>query len=441
MREFGSRLLRFKIGKSPSEIDRVVREIVSSSFEHVAFYRRFWGERGADPSSIRSAAELGLLPVVGKADLFEASVQNRIHDRVRPARCVRTSTSGSTGFPVVVHMSRTEAVARRILLYLAWSQVAGLPPLLRVADVGAWVKSTSGVAATRRGVVSVVRVSVALPVQRQLDVIARHRPHVISGHPTALDLLAQELGTASSSIRPRLVATRGEVLTPEARRTIGGAFGAPVGDFYNCEEVGSIARQCPRNPDVLHVNTDSCIVEVVDDEGRTVPPGVEGRVLLTSLIHLTTPVIRYDVRDRGVLLSFEGAACSCGSRAPRMGVLAGREDDFVVLPSGRKVSPRLVGTALIRALEVTAAERGVDRLIRAFRVIQDAPDHLTVEIVPDADREAPFEAILSRTFSELHPDLRCSIRLVDAIQPEPSGKTRKVVQAMHSTPSTMPGSM
>lgn len=432
-------LLRFKLGKLPSEIDRTVRGLVSFSYDHVAFYRRFWDERGAHPSSVRSAAELPFLPIVGKADLFQTNVKDRIRHHAHPNRCVRTSTSGSTGFPITVHMSRGEAIARRILLYAAWDHVATLPHVLRVADVGAWVTTASGVAVARRGPVSVVRISVALPVKQQIDVVARHRPHVISGHPTALELLAEEFDAASTAIRPRLVATRGEILTPAARRTIGIAFCAPVGDFYNCEEVGSIARQCPRDPEVLHVNTDSCVVEVVDDEGRAVPPGVEGRVLVTSLIHLTTPVIRYDVRDRGVLLSSKGAACSCGSRAPRMGILAGRQDDLVVLPSGRRISPRLVGTALIRALETAAAERGVDRLLRAFRVIQDAPDHLTVEIVPDADRETPFEAILSRTFAELHPDLRCSLRLVDAIQPEPSGKTRKVVQAMDLARGNIPG--
>jgi hypothetical protein len=49
-----------------------------------------------------------------------------------------------------------------------------------------------------------------------------------------------------------------------------------------------------------------------------------------------------------------------------MSTLGGRDDDFVYLPSGRKVSPRLVATVVHRALDDFCGRRGVGSPLRAF---------------------------------------------------------------------------
>ena len=61
-----------------------------------------------------------------------------------------------------------------------------------------------------------------------------------------------------------------------------------------------------------------------------------------------------------------------------MSTLGGRDDDFVYLPSGRKVSPRLVATVVRRALDDFCGRRGVGSPLRAFQVVQDVLDHLTI---------------------------------------------------------------
>jgi phenylacetate-CoA ligase len=46
----------------------------------------------------------------------------------------------------------------------------------------------------------------------------------------------------------------------------------------------------------------SAIVEVVDEAGRHVAPGEPGsKVLLTNLVNLTQPLIRYELSDSAVL--------------------------------------------------------------------------------------------------------------------------------------------
>jgi len=440
-----NRFLRFKRGKTPSDVDHTLGFLVRSCHRNVAAYRRLLDGQRVLPQRIRSVADLHRLPIVEREELFrDGSVRDRIHARAQLAHCVRTSTSGSTGFPLAIYMSRSEALYRRLLLLSAWRRFGRLPFPLRVADVGSWVGSHSGVEVKRRTGSSVVRISIALPVERQIELLVRHQPHVISGYPTALEILADALGAQAlhaspTALLPSLVATRGELVYEATRRSIESAFGCRVSDFYNCEEVGNVAWECPRDPKTLHVNTDACVVEIVDSEGNPLPAGVEGAVLVTNLYNCTMPFIRYALHDRGVLLPSGGGRCSCGSQSPRMGILGGRDDDYVYLPSGQRVSPRLLATAVLRSFDQLSAERGVDRLFRRFQVVQDAVDHLTILIVPDSDRAIAFEEILAPALRKLHPELRCTVNLVDALPHEPSGKFKKVVQAMaltnHCAPS------
>ena len=436
MGELGDRLLRFKQRKTLRDVDRVLGFLVRSCYRNVAVYRRLLDERRVLPQQIRSVADLPHLPIVEREELLrDGSVRDRVHARAKFTHCVRTSTSGSTGFPLSIYMSRGEALYRRLLLFSAWRRFGQLPFPLRVADVGTWVRSNSGVEVKRRAGSSVVRISIALPVERQIELLLRHRPHVISGYPTALEILADALGAQALhaspiALSPRLIATRGELLVGAPRRSIESAFGCRVADLYNCEEVGNVAWECPRDPGILHVNTDACIVEIIDSEGDPLPPGVEGRVLVTNLYNCTMPFIRYALHDQGILLPSSEGRCACGSQSPRMGILGGRDDDYLYLPSGQRVSPRLVATAVTRAFDPLAQERGVDRFFWKFQVVQDAIDHLTIRIVPDADRAVAFDEILGSALRRLDPELKCTVDLVDGLSYEPSGKFKKVIQAM-----------
>ncbi len=446
MGEPGDRLLRFKQRKTLRDVDRILNFLVRSCYRNVAVYRRLLDERRVLPQQIRSVADLPQLPIVEREELFrDGSVRDRVHARAKFAHCVRTSTSGSTGFPLSIYMSRGEALYRRLLLFSAWRRFGQLPFPLRVADVGSWVGSDSGVEIKRRAGASVVRISIALPMERQIELLVRHRPHIISGYPTALEILADALRAhalhaSPTALSPSFVATRGEIAYEATRRSIESAFGCRVADFYNCEEVGNIAWQCPRDPKAYHVNSDACIVEIVDSEGNPLPAGVEGQILVTNLYNCTMPFIRYALHDRGVLLPSSEGRCACGSQSPRMGILSGRDDDYLYLPSGQRISPRLVATAVTRAFDPLAQERGVDRFFWKFQVVQDACDHLTIRIVPDADRTAAFEEILAPALQSLHPELRCTVDLVDALPHEPSGKFKKVIQAMAPTDRGAPPS-
>ena len=79
--------------------------------------------------------------------------------------------------------------------------------------------------------------------------------------------------------------------------------------MYSSQEVGYIALQCPEN-ESYHIQAENVLVEILDDDGLPCEPGEVGRVVVTALHNLATPLLRYDIGDYAEV----GSPCSCGRR-------------------------------------------------------------------------------------------------------------------------------
>ncbi|MGB2983107.1 MAG: AMP-binding protein [Candidatus Bipolaricaulia bacterium] len=393
------------------------------------------------PEDVRGSRDLERLPIVSKEDLFRPeSLDEVLRHRTQLDRCARVTTSGSTGLPLSIYMSKLEAHYRRLLLLLAWKRVARLVFPCTVAELEHGMENESGFEIRRWGAVRVVRVYAGLPTSTQLRMLRGVRPQLLVGHPTTLEILAEALEATSASLVPRHVVTRGEILYPDARRKIEAAMQCQVSDFYNSEEIGNIAWECPENPRRLHLNTDACVVEVVDEEGMPLPHGVEGRILVTNLYNRTMPFLRYELGDRAALLSVEQIPCSCGTRNPSLSAVSGRIDDFVFLPDGRRLSPHVLVVSLEKALSHRSPHQAsLNHSCRRFQIVQDALDHVTVRIIPEQGVNLDFESLIGPEFRKLHPALRCSAILVDELEFLPSGKFKRVIERIPASEVTGQG--
>ena len=91
-------------------------------------------------------------------------------------------------------------------------------------------------------------------------------------------------------------------------------FGAPIflAKYSLFEEAPFLGWECgERNG--LHLNRQSYILEIVDENGRQVQPGQAGRVVITNFENELMPLIRYDTGERG---RFLGKPCGCGRMSP-----------------------------------------------------------------------------------------------------------------------------
>ncbi|MBX7434703.1 phenylacetate--CoA ligase family protein [Mycobacterium sp. Y57] len=208
-------------------------------------------------------------------------------------------------------------------------------------------------------------VSVGQPLGEMVSQLNTIDPAILEGYPSAIHQLAQEQRAGRLQIRPSLVATGGETVSIDARRTMAAAFEAPVIDAYVSSECLLVATTCRH--EWLHYRSDWMILEPVDADYQPVPPGQPSyTVLLTDLSNRVQPIIRYDLGD-SVLARPD--PCDCGSPLPAIRVI-GRCDDVLRFAAN--------GTVVeVLPLAITAGLEDVDGLDRV-QLIQQDPTLLAV---------------------------------------------------------------
>jgi phenylacetate-coenzyme A ligase PaaK-like adenylate-forming protein len=170
------------------------------------------------------------------------------------------------------------------------------------------------------------------------------QPAILTGYPSALELLADELVAGRLRVRPVIVELAGESVDADGRARIAWAFGgAALHDAYAASECMLMAYDCGQG--WLHVNSDWVILEPVEADYSPTPPGQASHtVLLSNLANRIQPIIRYDLGDT---VTARADPCPCGNPLPTIRV-QGRRDDVLQLEAsdGRtvRILPLAVGS-------------------------------------------------------------------------------------------------
>jgi phenylacetate-CoA ligase len=126
------------------------------------------------------------------------------------------------------------------------------------------------------------------------------------------------------------------------------------------------------------------------------------------------PFIRYSINDRGIPLD---GTCSCGRGLPLMKLVVGRDDDFIWLPSGKRVNPRLI----IPFFELAVG-------VKEFRIVQERKDFIVVEIIPGLKFTIEEqEKLRSNLLDVLKEPVELSFNLCDEIPRGRHGRPRPIL--------------
>ena len=209
------------------------------------------------------------------------------------------------------------------------------------------------------------------------------------------------------------VVTGGEVLFDEQREILERAFRCPVYNRYGSREFANVAHECPEHSG-LHVFDDLYYVEVLDDSGRAVEPGVVGQLVVTDLFNRVMPFIRYRTGD---LVSWKEGKCECGRSYRMFSRVEGRSFDVIVTPSGKKVGGYFW----------TWLSRAVDG-IGAFQVVQKEVDGVVLRIVPGQGwNEEGRKDVIDQIRKVCGDGFEVRIEEVTEIPLTPSGKRRFIL--------------
>ncbi|MEZ4673801.1 MAG: hypothetical protein R2932_06090 [Caldilineaceae bacterium] len=145
----------------------------------------------------------------------------------------------------------------------------------------------------------------------------RKQPKLIIAYAQAIFELALFAEKEGLAVKPQnSILTSACTLYPFMRAQIERVFGCKVFDRYGSREVGDIACECTEH-NGLHVFPWGNYIEVLDDEGNPVSPGVEGNIVVTCLRNHAMPLIRYAIGDRGVLSPSATCAVDAVGRSSR----------------------------------------------------------------------------------------------------------------------------
>jgi phenylacetate-coenzyme A ligase PaaK-like adenylate-forming protein len=347
------------------------------------------------------------------------------------------STSGTTGHPgLFVHDSRAcnvyQAMTCRVdLAWLSgrqWLEMAQLRGRwAAVVGTGGhfggegWMEFLHRRGGWRRLGYRVI--SVQWPLTEIVAELNAFDPAVITGYPSALELLAEEQVAGRLRVRPVLVELGGESVDDDGRARIGAALGGALHDAYAASEFLAIAVDCEQG--WLHVNSDWVILEPVDAGLDPTPAGEASHtVLLTNLANRVQPIIRYDLGD-SVLTRPD--RCPCGSPFPAVRV-QGRRDDVLRLRGAEGMTVSLLPLAIGSVIDETP---GVHR----SQLVQTGPTSLRLRLGLSAGAKADevWDSARANLAAHLTSQGLAGVEIVRASEAPAtsatSGKFRQVIAA------------
>jgi phenylacetate-CoA ligase len=374
-------------------------------------------EAGVQPCDIQTPADLAKLPLMTKADVR----QNREGLRSTAAgKLASSATGGSTGQPLIFDLSKRRIASRvacRQRVAGWWGLSVGDPELAlwgspveltrqdRVRRLRDWLLATRLVSAFEMTEAN---------MSRYLDILERNRTRQIFAYPSSayqLCLYARKQGRNLRRTGVKVVFVTSEMLYPYQRELISEALNCPVANGYGGRDSGFISHECPQGG--MHILTDAIVVEIVDPQGRPLPPGEPGEIVATDLYSDEVPFLRYATGDIGV---FSTRHCACGRALPLLEQIAGRANDSIMAPDGRTINDQ----ALVYLL------REVDG-IEHFRIRQTTLKHLHVQIVRNERFRNQSEEHLRRGWHKLfQAPMDITFEYMPGLPAEPSGKFRHI---------------
>ncbi|NIA68036.1 phenylacetate--CoA ligase family protein [Pelagibius litoralis] len=357
---------------------RQANALLVHAYRTVPFYRDRLAQAGFVPGQTLTEDVWSAIPILTRADLQEAG--DRLLSTQIPERHGKTydiSSSGSTGRPVKAKgtrlvqffwdaMTLREHIWHRRDFQGKLAAVRSFPSGVADYPAGAlsrhWGRSTKDIFATGPSAM----LTVSTRTNDQVEWLLRQQPAYLLTYPSAL----QELLIHCKRERIRIpgllqVRTLSEALNPEIRGLCRDVLDLEIADLYSTQENGYLAFQCPEQG-AYHVQAESALLEVLDEQGRACVPGEVGHVVVTSLHNFAMPMLRYAVGD----LAEAGALCPCGRGLPVLNRILGRVRNVLVYPDGRRSRPRTIEIWEDGVLD-----------IRQMQIIQHALDDIEIRLV------------------------------------------------------------
>lgn len=386
-----------------------LKKLVSHAKARVPHYHK-----SLEGLEMRSLEDLRSFPILEKCDVA-ANPVSLIRSGLSASGMGRIQTSGSTGTPLSLYFDSSDSAYGSALRIHTLTE-CGFHPEGTLANLSSTEFPRPFL---QRFIYRIRTIAPHEPEGLLLEKISTAKADTLFAFPSTLALLSEINAKAKNQLKMRLAISCSEFLSQSARKLISGSFGCDVRNYYGSSESWSIGFECEKGN--MHLNSDSVIMEIVDDEGMPQKDGKTGHVLITSLWRYSMPFIRYRLGDRASL----GGSCPCGRGLHVISSLDGRNADFIELGDGRRTPWASVQIPL-----------GEIPWIARFQCVQDSPGRLRVLAIP---RHGSGKACVSGenelkkvVLDAVGESIDINVEFVDAIKRSPSGKMRDFISKTRS---------
>lgn len=307
-------------------------------------YRKKMEEAGVTPSDIKSIDDIVLLPFTEKEDLQRNYPYGMLASPKEDVIRVH-ATSGTTGNMTIVPCTKkdvallTEGICRTYAMLgckkgfvvqnaFSYSMfIGGMGAQNAVEKLGGTVIPTS-----------------TGNTRRQLQFLKDLKADNLSCTPSYALLIAktlQDYGYQRSDFSLSSCLVAGERIKEEEYSEIEEKLGVKVFDVYGNAEMTNVFAPCKYNTG-KHIPEDMIYAEIIDADGKPLPAGQAGELVVTTLQKTGVPLIRYRTHDIACLYD---TPCPCGRTGRRLSKIFGRTDDMLTV-RGCKIYPSQVREVL-----------------------------------------------------------------------------------------------
>ncbi len=322
------------------QVDRQIKRLIAAD----NFYGKKLKEAGVE--GVSTAEDFKRLPFSQKQDLRDAYPLGLM--AVPEEEIVRIhSSSGTTGTPVIIPYTKKD-VDDWAIMFARCYEYAGITKRDRIhitPGYGLWTAGIGFQAGCE------LLGAMALPLgpgntDKQLQMMVDMESTVLCATSSYALLLAEEI--AKRGIRDKIKLKKGVIGSErwgeKMRTRIREELGIELYDIYGLTEIygPGIGINCKYDTG-MHIWSDYLYIEIINPEtGLNVPDGEWGEIVLTTLVKEGAPLIRYRTHDISRIIPGE---CPCGSKHPRIDVIAGRSDDMMKI-KGVNVFPKQIEEVL-----------------------------------------------------------------------------------------------
>lgn len=410
------------------ERDRRLRDIVHYAAHNVPYYQEMFRNNKIDYRDIRTAADLDKLPLITKKMLRE-DPDRFISTSKQGKKSVPFITSGTTGTPLrihhdidsivsnVAHCEPEKQIVRQYLGDIKKSKqvsiLASGSTIRTIWDV--YTNYTFFKSPVKRNILAIEKTFSEL-----IENINERKPDIISGYGSQLEALFKYATVHDIKIHQSKILNYGaDGMTDAGKELLIDKFNLNIFSRYSSVECFRIGYTCKYDKG-FHIHENLCDLKIVGADGRRLPDGESGEVVISNLVNKGTVLLNYKLGD---IATRSQQQCTCGRNHPLLTDLVGRIEDFINLPDGNMVHPRVIWNIFKKI-------KGIVR----YQLIQH--DHTKFELKLVTIERSVYQQLIPQiinTLLSILGDVEINSAYYEQLDASSAGKFRPVVSHCSKT--------